>query len=270
MQADNSERVCPLFKKNPDFHLKAFIMNQSYLIIGAAGGIGAVLARRLVAGGDRVMLCGRSEPALTALASETGQPHAVFDAADWGATAAAVQRCVDEFGKLTGAVNLAGSLILKPAHLTSIDDWHHTVSQNLTTAFGLVRACGPAMRKTGGGSIVLLSSGAGSIGLVNHEAISAVKAGIEGLVRSAAATYAAGGVRVNAIAPGLTQTPLTEKVWSNPKSAEASQSMHPLGRIGTPTDIASAIHWLLGEEQSWVTAQTIAVDGGLSGLKLGR
>jgi NAD(P)-dependent dehydrogenase (short-subunit alcohol dehydrogenase family) len=126
------------------------------------------------------------------------------------------------------------------------------------------------MRKSGGGSIVLLSSGAGSIGLVNHEAISAVKAGIEGLVRSAAATYAAAGVRVNAVAPGLTQTPLTERVWANEKSAEASRSMHPLGRLGTPADIASAIQWLLAPEQTWVTAQTIAVDGGLSTLKLGR
>lgn len=245
-------------------------MNQAYLIIGAAGGIGSELSRRLVAGGHRVLLCGRSEAPLADLAAEIGQPTAVFDASDWTATAAAVQRCVDEFGQLNGAVNLAGSLILKPAHLTTPDDWHQTVSQNLTTAFGLVRSAAPVMRKSGGGSIVLLSSGAASVGLVNHEAISAVKAGIEGLMLSAAATYAAGGVRVNAVAPGLTQTPLTERVWSNERSAEASRSMHPLGRLGTPADIASAIHWLLAPEQSWVTAQTIAVDGGLSTLKLGR
>lgn len=245
-------------------------MSQAYLIIGAAGGIGSELSRRLVAGGHRVLLCGRSETPLTTLAAEIGQPTAVFDASDWTATAAAVQRCVDEFGQLNGAVNLAGSLILKPAHLTTLEDWQQTVSQNLTTAFGLIRSAAPTIRKSGGGSIVLLSSGAASIGLVNHEAISAVKAGIEGLVRSAAATYAAAGVRVNAIAPGLTQTPLTERVWSNERSAEASRSMHPLGRLGTPADIASAVHWLLAPEQSWVTAQTIAVDGGLSTLKLGR
>jgi len=192
----------------------------------------------------------------------------VLDACDWPAIAMAVERCVDDFGKLDGAVNLAGSLLLKPAHLTTFSDWNATVSQNLTTAFGLVRAAAPAMRKSGGGSIVLLSSGAASIGLVNHEAISAVKAGIEGLVRSAAATYSAASVRVNAIAPGLTQTLLTQRVWANERSADASRSMHPLGRLGTPADIASAIHWLLAPEQSWVTGQAIAIDGGLSTLKL--
>lgn len=245
-------------------------MSQAYLIIGAAGGIGAELSRRIVARGDRVLLCGRSESPLAELAAELNQPFSVFNASDWTATAAAVAQCVEQFGKLDGAVNLAGSLILKPAHLTSADEWNETVSQNLTTAFGLVRSAAPAMRKGGGGSIVLLSSGAASIGLVNHEAIAAVKAGIEGLVRSAASTYAAGAVRVNAVAPGLTQTPLTQRVWSNERSAEASRSMHPLGRLGTPGDIASAIDWLLSPEQSWITAQTIAVDGGLSSIKLGR
>jgi NAD(P)-dependent dehydrogenase (short-subunit alcohol dehydrogenase family) len=242
-------------------------MSQVYLIVGAAGGIGSELSRRLVAAGNRVLLCGRSESPLATLADELGQPMAVLDASDWAATAAAVQQCVDDFGQLDGAVNLAGSLLLKPAHLTTFDEWNETVSQNLTTAFGLIRAAAPAMRKSGGGSIVLLSSGAASIGLVNHEAIAAVKAGIEGLVRSAAATYAAASVRINAVAPGLTQTPLTQRVWANERSADASRAMHPLGRLGTPGDIASAIHWLLAPEQSWVTAQTIAVDGGLSTLK---
>lgn len=245
-------------------------MNPTYLIIGAAGGIGSELARRLTAAGNRVLLCGRSEPPLTTLAAELDQPLQVFDASDWNATAAAVERCVEEFGRLDGAVNLAGSIILKPAHLTSPADWDEAISQNLTTAFGLVRSAAPAMRKNGGGSIVLLSSGAAALGLVNHEAIAAVKSGVEGLVRAAAATYATTGVRVNAVAPGLTQTPLTQRVWANERSAEASRNMHPLGRLGQPADIASAIHWLLLPEQSWVTAQTIAVDGGLSSVKLGR
>ncbi len=90
-----------------------------------------------------------------------------------------------------------------------------------------------------------MSSGAAAIGLSNHEAIAAAKSGIEGLVRSAAATYAAAQVRVNAVAPGLTQTPLTSRVWENPKGAEASLAMHPIGRLGTCADIASAIQWLL-------------------------
>jgi len=115
-----------------------------------------------------------------------------------------------------------------------------------------------------------MSSGAAAIGLPSHEAIAAVKAGIEGLVRSAAATYAGANVRVNAVAPGLTQTPLTRRVWENEKGAEASRAMHPLGRLGTAADIASAIVWLLDPAQTWITAQTIAVDGGLSTLKTSR
>ena len=87
------------------------------------------------------------------------------------------------------------------------------------------------------------------------------------MVRSAAMTYAAKQVRVNAVAPGLVQTPLTEKIWGNPRSAEVSLSMHPVGRFGQPEDIARAILWLASPEQSWVTGQTIGVDGGLGKLK---
>jgi NAD(P)-dependent dehydrogenase (short-subunit alcohol dehydrogenase family) len=245
-------------------------MTETYLIIGAAGGVGAELSRRLVAAGHRVLLGGRTEEPLRALAADLDQPFVVVDAKDWGQTAAAVDFAVEQFGRLDGAVNLAGSIILKSAHLTSIEEWRDTVDQNLTTAFGLVKAAAPAIRKSGGGSIVLMSSGAAAIGLPNHEAIAAVKAGVEGLMRSAAATYASAGVRVNAVAPGLTQTPLTQRVWGNERGAEASRAMHPLGRLGTPGDIASAIHWLLSHEQSWVTAQTIAVDGGLSTLKVAK
>ena len=118
-----------------------------------------------------------------------------------------------------------------------------------------------------GGSVVLMSSAAASIGLANHEAIAACKAGVEGLVRSAAMTYAAKQIRVNAIAPGLVQTALTERIWSNPRSAEVSMAMHPLGRFGTPEDVARAVLWLASPLQSWVTGQTIGVDGGLGRLK---
>ena len=245
-------------------------MNQSYIVFGAAGGIGSELSRRLVAAGNRLLLCGRSEAPLTELGSQLAQPTTVVDAKDWAATASAVEKAVDLFGKLDGAVNLAGSLLLKPAHLTTAEEWQDTVDQNLTTAFGLVKYAAPAMRKTGGGSIVLMSSGAAAIGLPSHEAIAAVKAGVEGLVRSAAATYAAVNVRVNAVAPGLTQTSLTRRVWENEKGADASRAMHPLGRLGTPADIASAIAWLLDPAQTWITAQTLTVDGGLSKLKIAR
>lgn len=245
-------------------------MSHGYMVIGAAGGIGSEVCRRLVAAGGRVLMCGRRAEPLEQLAAELGQPSAVVDARNWADTAVAVARAAEEFGKLDGAVNLAGSLLLKPAHLTSPEDWREAIDQNLTTAMGLVRAAAPVMKTGGGGAIVLMSSGAATIGLPNHEAIAAVKAGIEGLTRAAAATYASAGVRVNAVAPGLTQTPLTSRVWSNPRGAEASLAMHPLGRLGTPGDIASAIQWLLSPEQTWVTGHTLTVDGGLSHLKTGR
>jgi NAD(P)-dependent dehydrogenase (short-subunit alcohol dehydrogenase family) len=237
------------------------------LVIGAAGGIGQAVCRQLVAEGWSLLMVGRTEPPLAALANELGQPYLAADATDWSAIAEAVKQLVETTGGLKGAVNLAGSILLKPAHLTSEDDFRSCIDANLTTAFGMVKAAAPAMRKSGGGSIVLLTTAATGIGLANHEAIAAAKAGVEGLATAASATYAGYGVRVNLVAPGLVETPLSERIWGNERAAEASKSMHPLGRFGKPEEVASAIAWLLNPLQSWVTGQRIAVDGGLSGIK---
>ena len=118
------------------------------------------------------------------------------------------------------------------------------------------------------GSIVLSSSTAGLIGLANHEAIAAAKAAVIGLMRSAAASCATKGIRINAVAPGLTRTSLTQGITSNEIALKASTAFHPLGRIGEPEDVAAAILWLLSDESSFVTADVIAVDGGLSSIKL--
>ena len=113
-----------------------------------------------------------------------------------------------------------------------------------------------------------MATAAARVGLPSHEAIAAAKAGVIGLVRSAAASYAGRGIRVNAVAPGLVKTPLTEKIWSHSKSAEASRSMHALGRLGEPRDIASMICWLLQPENDWVTGQVIGIDGGLGSVRV--
>ena len=105
--------------------------------------------------------------------------------------------------------------------------------------------------------------GGGGAGLVNHEAIAAAKAGVEGLALAAAASYARYQVRVNCVAPGLTRTGLTAALTQNETVAKASAAMHPLGRIGEPTEVASAICWLLSRQQNWVTGQVIGIDGGL-------
>jgi 3-oxoacyl-[acyl-carrier protein] reductase len=121
------------------------------------------------------------------------------------------------------------------------------------------------MRKSGG-SIVLVSSAAAQIGLANHEAIAAAKAGIIGLMLSAAATYSNRGIRVNAVAPGLVKSQMTRKMWDTEQAAVASCQMHALGRLGEPEDVARAIAWLLDPLTSWVTGQTLGVDGGLGSV----
>lgn len=167
-------------------------------------------------------------------------------------------------GRIDGAANCAGSILLKPAHLISDAEFADTLAQNLTTAFHVLRAAAKRMmRQEGGGAIVLCSSVAAQRGLLNHEAIAAAKAGVEGLALAAAASYARSGVRINCVAPGLTRTDLTRGITSNEAIAKASAAMHPLGRIGSPDEVASAICWLLDREQSWVTGQVIGIDGGL-------
>ena len=119
-----------------------------------------------------------------------------------------------------------------------------------------------------GGSIVLMSSVAGRYGLPNHEAVAAAKAGIEGLVRAAAATYAPRGIRVNAVAPGLVRTPLAGRLVATEQAVEASAAMHPLGRIGEPEDLTDALAFLLDPARSaWVTGQTLSVDGGFATVR---
>ncbi len=169
-------------------------------------------------------------------------------------------------GHIDGIVNCAGSILLKPAHLTSAEELGQVISDNLVTAFATVRAAAPAMRQRGG-SIVLISSAAAEVGLPNHEAIAAAKAGVLGLMRAAAATYAVNGVRVNAVLPGLVESPMSRGITSSEPALKASIAMHPLGRIGTPDDVADAVCWLLGPASSWVTGQAIGVDGGLARLK---
>jgi NAD(P)-dependent dehydrogenase (short-subunit alcohol dehydrogenase family) len=236
-------------------------------VIGAAGGIGSALCRSLASQGATLVLCGRDESKLVALSGEVGGDVIALDARDFDAVAGAVKGAVERHGRLDGAVNLAGSIVLKPAHSTSSDDWEGVVGTNLKTAFALVRAAAPAMGQSGGGSIVLLSSAAARIGLSNHDAIAAAKAGVEGLARSAAATYAARGVRVNAVAPGLVRTPLAARLVANEASLKASEAMHALGRIGEPEDVASLIEYLLDPTHRWVTGQVFGVDGGLGTVR---
>ncbi len=241
--------------------------SPAYLIVGASGGIGSALSLRLARRGARLLLASPASDRLDALAQETGGMALALDATDADAVHAAVQQAVDAFGQLDGAANLVGSILLKPAHLTSPDEFDHTLRLNLHSSFYLVRSAARAMMKAGG-SIVLSSSAVARIGLTNHEAIAAAKAGVSGLALSAAATYAPRGVRVNAVAPGLVESPLSERILSTDAGRKQSEAMHALGRVGQPEDVAEAIDWLLDSDRSgWVTGQVIGVDGGLGTLR---
>ena len=238
------------------------------VVVGGAGGIGSAVARRLAAQGCRLVLAGRDAQRLQSIAAQTGAQAFPLDARDSAAVDALMQSVQTSHDRVDGIVNCAGSILLKPAHLISDQEFADTIATNLTTAFNLVRAATRLMMKqAGGGSIVLCSSVAARRGLVNHEAIAAAKAGVEGLALAAAASYARYGVRVNCVAPGLTRTDLTRSLTQNETVAKMSAALHPLGRIGEPAEVASAICWLLDSEQSWVTGQVIGVDGGLGHLQ---
>lgn len=221
-----------------------------FLLIAASSAIGAATVDVLTEAGHEVVTTARSPGADIAL-----------DATDFDA----VDRAVEQAGPLDGVACFAGSMLLKPAHLTSREQYDGVVAASLTTAFATVRAAGRHLRN--GGSVVLVSSAAAMAGLSHHEAIAAAKAGVMGLTLSAAATYASSGLRVNAVAPGLTQTPLTASLTGNEGSRKVSEAMHALGRLGEPADVARAVAFLLDPANSWITGQVLGVDGGLGSLR---
>lgn len=237
----------------------------AYVIIGAAGGIGSAIARSLAADGARLVLAGRRLEPLEALAAELGAEAQVVEASDFAAVEALVRGAANTHGGVAGVANAVGSILLKPAHLTSEAELAETMRLNLQTAFATVRAAGRVM--TNGGSVLLFASAASEVGLANHEAIAAAKGAVAGLTRSAAATYAGRKLRVNALALGLVDTPLAARITGNAKSLEVSMALHPAGRIGAPADVVPAARWLLDPASDWVTGQVIALDGGMSRVR---
>lgn len=228
-----------------------------FLVIAASSGIGQAVVSQLRAHGHEVFTTARDTSKIA--------PDAALDARDFAAVEAVFAQAKAQMGGIDGVVNCAGSLLLKSAHLTTTEQYREVIDASLTTAFAVVRAAGKHMSE--GGAVVLVSSAAAMEGLANHEAIAAAKAGVIGLTLSAAATYAPMQLRVNAVAPGLTETPMTASLCGNETSRKFSEAMHALGRLGSPEDVARAIVFLLLPENNWITGQVLAVDGGLSRVR---
>lgn len=225
-----------------------------YLIIAASSAIGQSVVNSLKESNNEVITTAQTANKIT--------PDFILDASNFNA----VEQVFDQVGAIDGVVNCSGSLLLKNAGATSNADFQQVINASLTTAFAIVRAVGNKM-KQGGGSVVLIASAAAMVGLPNHEAIAAAKAGIIGLAQSAAATYASYNLRFNVVAPGMVNSPLTASLLSNQMVTKASVAMHALGRIGEPQDVAQAITFFLNPLNNWITGQVLAVDGGLSRVR---
>jgi NAD(P)-dependent dehydrogenase (short-subunit alcohol dehydrogenase family) len=234
------------------------------VITGGSGGIGAATAARLRARGLSVALVARDVARLERVAAETGALSYPADVLDPESFGAAVERIEAEAGEIVGLVHAVGSIVLRPLHALSLAEFRATLEINATSAFVALKGVVPKMMRRKRGSVVLFSTVAVQTGLQNHEAIAAAKGAIEGLVRSAAITYARYGIRVNAVAPALTKTELSKSLWSSDAMLAASVAMHPLGRVGEAGDIAAAAAFLASDDASWVTGQIWGVDGGLS------
>lgn len=240
------------------------------VVFGATGGIGEQLCRKLGDRGAQLVIAGRNEDKLAKL--QTAFPSALtvrVDATDPVQVDECLTKAAKEFGRVDAVANCVGSVLLKPAHTTSDAEFNGMLTTNLSTAFFILKSSAKVMmrQKPKGGSILLCSSAVAQMGLANHEAIAAAKAGVKGLALSAAATYAPHNIRINCVAPGLTRTALSERITKNEAALQASVAMHALRRIAEPDEVAAAMAFLMDPSNSFITGQVLAVDGGLGSLR---
>jgi len=234
------------------------------IIFGATGHMGQAIARQMVAAGKPVHLAGRDDEALGALATELGVSASLFDLNTPDTLDAVISEASAD-GQLAGLVWAVGSILLKPLSKLSAADFVETYQTNVVGAALAVKAAQTAL-KAGKGSVVLFSSVAASQGFTNHAAIGAAKAGVEGLAKALAAELSP-DVRVNVIAPSLSQSKMAEPLLANDAMAKGLAQMHPLGRLGRPDDFSALVSLLLDAEKSgWITGTVLAVDGGRGSL----
>ena len=232
------------------------------VILGATGSIGSSLAKKLVENGDQVHLVGREEASLSSLASELNSSFTICDVLEENFCEKLTNDLKDE--PIDGLAFCIGSIDLKPLKLTKKSDFMQSFNLNLVSATEVIRSLADNLKKNKG-SIVLFSTVAVRQGFPNHAIVSSAKGAIEGLTLALAAEFAP-NVRVNCIAPSLTNSKMSNFLLKNEKVADGIAKMHPLKRIGEGSDTASVARFLLTKESSWITGQVVGVDGGRSSV----
>ena len=242
-------------------------MNKIALVTGAAGGVGRALVARLADEGWQLIVVSRDAGRLQ---DAFGQQHLQVEA-DCSTPAGA--RKILELARAqdllpTALAHCIGNIRLGALHRMSETDFNDCLNANLVSAFHTLAAFVGALREARSqGAAVLVSSAAARIGTANHEAVAAAKAGVEGLVRGAAASYAAHGIRINAVAPGIIETPASAGLIASAAGREAAARQYPLPGIGSPGELAEVMCWLLSASAARVTGQVWALDGGFSSIR---
>jgi len=242
------------------------------LVTGAASGIGEATARRFAEERAAVLLVDIEEHGAEIAEDITnaGGTAAFFqaDVADSEQVAACVASAIDHFGKLTTLVNNAGIILSKGFSDTRVEDWDRVQAVNLRAPFLGLRAAAPYLRSSSNGSVVNVASIHSHATIEGLSAYAASKSGILGLTRSAALDLAPFGVRVNAVCPGTIHTGMTDAWLGSVADPDAAMKRivdkQPLGRIGTPNEVASAIVFLASPEASFITGAALFVDGGVT------
>lgn len=230
---------------------------KNYLVIGASKGIGLSITQNLVSEGHNVFAWSRTSSA------ELKQLNVTFASNDVNSGNIDDTSLPD---MLDGLVYCPGSINLKPFHRLTQQDFINDMQINFLSAVKCIQFTLPRLRQSDGASILLFSTVAVGNSMTFHASIASAKGAVEGLVKSLSAEFAP-KIRVNAIAPSLTQTGLAEKFLSSDEKKEAAGKRHPLQRYGMPNDIADMAQFLLSDKAGWITGQVMHVDGGMSAIR---